>query len=431
MIRTCLPGPVPAGTLSCMASATRGTVQRRAARLAAWPLAAALLLTGCPAAGPEADQPGHRTTPAATPPVAPPTAVAAASTPGAVVTAVDLSPPGGRTEVPLDVAAAPDGGASVLVGRPPLGPPTRLLTVTARGEVSGSVPVRQLTAAWDLRPLDDGTVLVSGTLAREDAAGWLRIEPGGGRGAAVAAVPLAADTERVEGLTAVSDDGRTVFLYVLTTVDGRTTELVEAWDLADGELLAARDLFADVRGLAAPFTVPDPVSLVPLPDGGVALVTNVWVDGTNHLPLVLTYDSGLTPTGDPIALGSGAVDPIARVAARTAGGRVLVLLRGSPASTLVAVRPDARQPVPLVAVPGFGSTGHLALDPHGTTALLDGPTGARLVDLGAARTTTVDVGCPTVTTVTALALSTSGRRALVLGSCPAPGPTQPTLWMTG
>ena len=192
---------------------------------------------------------------------------------------------------------------------------------------------------------------MSGTLAREDAAGWSRIEPGGGS-AAVAAVPLAEDTERVEGLSAVSDDGRTVFLHVLPTVDGRTAELVEACNLADGELLAARDLFADVRGLAAPFTVPDPAFLVPCPT-----------------------------------------------------------------------------PVPLLAVPGFGSTGHLALDPNGTTALLDGPTGARLVDLAAGRTTTGDVGCPTVTTVTALAMS--GRRALVLGSCPAPGPARPTLWMTG
>jgi hypothetical protein len=146
---------------------------------------------------------------------------------------------------------------------------------------------------------------------------------------------------------------------------------------------------------------------------------------------VLTYDTGLTPTGDPIALGSGAVDPVARVAARASDGRVLVLLRGSPASTLVTVGPDSRQPVPLVAVPGFGSTGHLALDAHGTTAPLAGSTGARLVDLGAARTTTVDVGCPKVTTVTALGMSTSGRRAMVLGSCPAPGPTRPTLWMTG
>jgi hypothetical protein len=285
MIGTCLPGPVPAGTLSCMASATRGAVQRRAARLTAWPLAAALLLTGCPAAGPEAGPPRPRTTPTAPPPAAPPTAVTGTSIAGAVVTAVDLSPPGGRTEVPLDVAAAPDGGASVLVGRPPLGPPTRLLTVTARGEVSGSVPVRELTAAWDLRPLDDGTVLVSGTLAREDAAGWLRIEPGGGRGAAVAAVPLAADTERVEGLSAVSDDGRTVFLYVLTTVDGRTAELLEAWDLADGELLAARNLFPDVRALShrSPSRTPSPSCPCPTAaspssrtSGATARVTCPW-----------------------------------------------------------------------------------------------------------------------------------------------------------
>ena len=109
MIGTSLPGPVPASTLSGMAPATR------------------------PAAGPEADRPACGSTRAAPLPLAPRTAVAATSLPREAVTAVDLSPPGDPTEVPLDVAAAPHGGAHVLVGRPPLGPPTRLLTVTARG----------------------------------------------------------------------------------------------------------------------------------------------------------------------------------------------------------------------------------------------------------------------------------------------------------
>jgi hypothetical protein len=332
------------------------------------------------------------------------------------------------TTVALDMVGTPDGGVRVLLGEPPLGPPTGLVTVSPQGAVSDPVAVSGLSKSWDLHALADGTVVVSGRLAEEDAAGYVRVDPRTGAVRAVAAVPLAERTQRVEGFSTLSDDGRTVFLYVLTTLADRNTELLEGWDLGTDELVSARDLFSEMRGLAWPFVDPDPVGLAPLPDGGVALVTNLWQPDGAYLPILFPYDAGLLPTRAPLVLAPVGSDRTARALAAGSDGAVLVLLRGSPSSTLLRVTPDTGEVSPRIAVPGFGFTGQLVTDPDGTTALLTAAAGARLIDLTTGSTTEVDVGCPQVTTVIALVTTGADHRAVVLGGCATDGRLDPTLW---
>jgi hypothetical protein len=393
-------------------------------------LAATLALSACPAGDDDgeldADPPAPSTTAVPAPVDAPLTAA-----PSATISARPAAPlvPHEGTAVALDMVGTPDGGARVLLGEPPLGPPTGLVTVSPQGAVSTPVAVPGLSKAWDLHALADGTVLVIGRLAEEDAAGYVRVDPRTGAVRAVAAVPLAERTQRVEGFSTLSDDGATVFLYVLTTVADRNTELIEGWDLGTDELLSARDLFSEMRGLAWPFVDPDPVGLAPLPDGGVALVSNLWQPDGAYLPILFPYDADLLPTGDPLVLAQAGSDQTARAMAPGAEGAVFVLLRGSPSSTLLSVTPDTGEVSPRIAVPGFGFTGQLVTDPDGRTALLTAAIGARLIDLTAGSATEVDVGCPEVTTVIALATTGTDHRAAVLGGCATDGRLDPTLWL--
>ena len=102
---------------------------RGAARLAA--ALAATLLTGCPSGTPDDARPDGSVTAAPPDGDRPVPAVPDDGAPVALLgPAVELTS-SDSSEVALEVVAAPGGGAHVLMGEPPLGPVTRLLTVWA------------------------------------------------------------------------------------------------------------------------------------------------------------------------------------------------------------------------------------------------------------------------------------------------------------
>jgi hypothetical protein len=277
-----------------------------------------------------------------------------------------------------------------------------------------------------------GGVLVTGLLAGggdRQALGYVVVDPATGAGEPVAAVPLEKGTARAEGFSVLADDGRTLHLYAGAVVADSVLELLEVWDVPTGELLAVRDLFEERRSISAPLAAPDPVGLLPRVDGGVALVTNAWRESPvrGYVPTLLPFDVALEPAGPPVDLAPAGARVTAKAVATGPAGEGLVLLRGSPVSTLLAVPPDGGPPAPVLGVPGFGFTDRLAAG-EGWIAL-PGPRGARRIDLATGRTTVLDAGCPTVTSVTALAAAAGD--AVLAGSCPAVRPPEPVLWREG
>jgi hypothetical protein len=343
------------------------------------------------------------------------------------VTTVDLGARADLGGAPLDVRGAADGGALLLLGEHPAGAVTGLVHVGADGAVGHAIPVAGIAAAFGLHPLPDGAVLVSGRLADQDALGYVVADPAGGELRTVTAVPLDPRTLQAVGTSAVSADGRTVWLYSSTLVDGRYLDLLTGHDVATGGLVAARDLHPELRSRHVPSLPLEPVGLVAGADGGVLLVANTFPPGQPPfwVPTLLAYDERLEPLGAPVALAPRSSAVTARAVA-TEDGATFVVLRGPRASTLLAVAPGGR-PEERLLVPGFGLTDALVVDAEGGRALLPGRAGARSIDLTTGATTDVDVGCPGMVTVRALVASGDAGTWL-LGGCFEEGAAPSTLW---
>jgi hypothetical protein len=329
---------------------------------------------------------------------------------------VDLSSDDEPETAALDVVGTPQGGALVLMGGPPPGPVRRLVTVSGEGERTNSVAVPGLATAWNLHVLPDGTAVVTGQLAGENTLGFVAVDVSTGAALRVPALPLDDATTRVEGDSALSPDGRTVWLFSSTLVDGTFGYLVTGHDVTTGAIVRSRDLFAELRGIHVPHQDLDVVGVAAPAGGGVVLAVNIFPPGASSYwtPTMLTYDAALEPVTRPLTLASREAAEPATALAMAADGTAFVLLRGPQMHTLVAVPPGAHAPERRVAMAGFGLTDELALD-HEGRAVLPGRTGARRIDLASGAITDIDVGCPGAVTVRALSSSPAGT--WVLGGC--------------
>jgi hypothetical protein len=386
----------------------------------------ALLITGCPAPGPAAGDGDSRGTATDAPGPAPLTAAPRGGTGAGPDLAVDLAADRARSEAALHVAGTSDGGALVLMGRPPAGPATRLVRVSPDGRRAGSLAVPAVSSVYGLHVLADGTALVSGLLDA-DAIGVVAVDPAAGAARTARVVPLDAATHGTAGRSALSADGRTVWLVTSTAVDGVLGYLLTGVDAATGELRASRDLFAELRGIHHPSQPLDLVALAALPGGGVALLVNTFPPGAAGLwsPTLLVYDDRLEPSAGPVALvPSGAVGTATALAA-AADGTVLALVRGPTTGTVLALPPTERQPRPLVEVPAPAAGRHLLVDAAGR-AVLGVRVGAWTVDLGTGTTAETDVGCPGDVAVRGLAAD--GGRTWLIGGCFEEGSPPTVLW---
>jgi hypothetical protein len=392
-------------------------------------LAVALLLGGCPSPASDAG-PTAADRPAPPGDLVVPAPVTAAPEDGPATrpsVTVDVTAGDGSSESALDVVGTPDGGALVLLGESSPGPATRVVTVSPGGERTGSLAVPGLVSAWNLHRLPDGTALVTGRLAAEDALGYAVVDLANGVARTVAAVPLDPGTVDAVGDSALSPDGRTVWLFSATLVDGTYLYLLTGHDLASGGLVASRDLFPELRATHARDQRLDVVGLLATPAGEVVLAVNAF-PGTAPFwsPMLLVYDTALAPLTDPIAVAPRGASVAATALAMAGDGTAYVLVRGSPVSTLVALPPGGLGPEPRLEVTGYGNADELVIDAQGR-AVLPGRVGARSIDLTTGATTEVDVGCSSTVTVRELASSASGG-IWMLGGCFEEGRPASMLW---
>lgn len=415
----------------CTRGGTSSSPRRRPA--AAIGLVVALLLTGCPSPGRDAALPTTGR-PGASSGGPPPARVPVVASAGQVTTGptatVDVATDGAPSEEALDVVGTPDGGAVVLLGEAAQGTATRMVRVSAEGGRSAPLPVPGFAPAWNLHLPADGTAVVTGRLRDGDAVGYAVVDLATGGVRTEAAVPLDRATLDVVGESAVSPDGGTVWLYTGMLVDGTYTYLLTGHDVATGELVASRDLFGDLRATHLADQRLDVVGLTATPAGTVVLAVNAFRPRSRHAPfwspVLLVHDTALAPVPGPVPLAGAGARVTATALATAADGTAFVLLRGWPASTLVALSPGAQTAEPRLEVTGYGGADQLGIDPAGR-AVLRGPLGVRSIEPSTGATTEVDLGCSGAVTVTALASRPVGG-AWVLGGCFAEGDRPSVLW---
>ncbi|MFP5371430.1 MAG: hypothetical protein ACLGI3_11875, partial [Actinomycetes bacterium] len=329
-------------------------------------VAVVLLLPGCSSAGDGAPAPmtGGREARAggSPPPPVPATTGAATGTAGPGIT-VDLAAGGGPSARGLDVVGTPDGGAVALLGEALPATATRAVRVSPEGEPGVPLAVPAFAPAWNVHALPDGTIVVTGRLLDEDAVGYAVLDPATGAARTVAAVPLDRATHDVVGDSAVSPDGRTMWLYSGMLVDGTYAYLLTGHDLRTGGTVAARDLFGELRATHAADQRLDVVGLTGTRAGTVILAVNAF--RPRHAPfwspMLLVYDTALDPRPGPVELAGAGARVTATALAMAADGTALVLLRGWPVSTLVALPPGAQAPEPHLEMSGSGAADELVI----------------------------------------------------------------------
>lgn len=418
----------------------------RPARVAAV-LTGLLVLTGCPGAPPSADTPrtsspelpGRRTGPA--PPLyegppadAPPSAGPLTS----LRAAVDLTPaiPGYFSRAEAAVAA-PDGGAYVVVSPEQPGPQQQLVTVAGAGggyAITRTVPIPEVADVSSVHLLPDGTLAVTGRLqpvgAPDAGYGVHVVDPVTGA-ARTTSVPYGKGAAAAFGHSALSPDGRTLYLLVSVDRPGGPRERLVAVDPVSGATLAERDLADDVAPVSQAPAGHEVAGLVARPGGGVTVAFDAAPDATRRerIPTLLTFDARLAPVGEPVGITTLSEGGETQAIAAGADGTVFVVVEVTQGAWILAV-PDAGGAGPvLVQLADHLYDYSLTVEPAQVWALLPAYEGARAVDLTTEEIRgPVDVGCPGQD-VRAMVPAVDG--ALLIGECNSPRTRTQMLWFLG
>ena len=421
-------------------------------------LSACLLLSACPAADQSADRSAPRSSPSSTAPSPAPrpalgtdasiglpayTGPPAGGPPSAgpirtVAAAVDLTPaaPGILSRARLAVAA-PDGGAYVVLGPDGTGTPQRLGTVRlAAGDyrVTRSVPV-PLLEVWGLHLLADGRVALTGPLDPTGDAptgyGFAVVDPATGTARTTPIVAFGPPPALATGRSALSRDGRTLFLFLSVEAGAGPRERLVAADALTGVVLSDRDLSNDVAGASREVAGHDVAGLVPRPGGGVTLVLDATPDATRpeRIPTLLTYDAKLRPAGDPVRVTSAAEAAQTQAVAGGVDGTVFLVVRVAAGAWILAV-PDGGGAGPVLVQLGDSAYAYsLVVEPAQVWGLLPAQTGARAVQLTRGTVTApIDLGCPGLD-LRAMFPGSGGVGALLVGECNTPRTRTQMLWI--
>jgi hypothetical protein len=346
--------------------------------------------------------------------------------------AVDLSaaaPEAGA--VAAYAVGTPDGGAHVVLG-PGAQPVAHLATVgptTGGLEVTGWVPVPGVARVLGLHLLPDGTVLLAALQPAQDhvVVGFAVVDPTTGLLRSAVVSPAPADVGAAA--SAVSADGRTLFLF-WSVVGDRTAsaERLVTVDVADGDVRAVRDLGGEIAALSVESAGRGLIGLVPLPDGGVALATHVFpVAGDRRaIPTLIGYGDDLEPAG---AARATAYEEDAEIYsyATTADGTVFLLAEVTDDVWITAVPARGGAGPVLAQLQSWFFRDALYVEPAQVWALLPSYEGAVPLDLTTGELgAPVDLGCLPGREVRAMTAGADG--AVLLGGCDE---RTPMLWFVG
>jgi hypothetical protein len=355
---------------------------------------------------------------------------------GSVVAAVDLiaAAPGVFSRVEA-AAAAPDGGIHVALS--PVGVTGPPVLGTVRGaSVTGSVPMTGVQNLWDMHPLADGTVVVTGSLRSADGRragyGSAVVDPATGTVRTTVVVPYTGKTGFAFGRSALAADGRTLYLFLSTRPATGPEERLVVLDAATGELRVERDLAAVVATASESPAGHELAGLVPQPDGGVTLVLDATPDPTRagRIPTLVTLDARLDPVGDPVRVTSLAEQAQTSAVAAGVDGTTFLVAKVRDGAWVLAVPPGGGAG-PVLASFEDDFDYALVVEPAQVWGLLPAREGARAVDLttGELRSP-VDVGCPG-RDIRGVFPGADGASALLIGECNSPRTRTQMLWLLG
>jgi hypothetical protein len=414
----------------------------RRARALALLAGIALLTTGCPAGS--ADRHGDalpaRPTDASTslppwsgpPPGGPPTAGPVT----ALRAAVDLSPavPAGELARATAAVAAPGGGAYVVLA---VQDRTGSLVLAAVRPAAGSftatplVPLPRVAPLAGLHVLADGGVALAGRLSGTSF-GVRVVDPATGAVRTLPAVSVPGRSASADGRSALAPDGRTLYLFVTARSEDRTSEQLVALDTTTGEVLARRDVAADVARASTTPVGRQLAGLVARPGGGATLVFDASPTPTEErrIPTLLTFDAALRPVGEPVRAASLTEHAEVQAVAGAPDGTVFLLVEVPDGAWVLAV-PDGGGAGPVLAqVDDRVFDYALSVEPAQRWAVVPAAEGARAVDLttGEVRAP-FGVDCGPGTDVAGI--RPTGDGALLVGQCDSFGAATPMLWLAG
>jgi len=400
----------------------------------------ALLTAGCPVADRGGDALPARPTGASTtlppwsgpPPGAPPSAGPVT----ALRAAVDLSPavPAGTLARATAAVAAPGGGAYVVLA---IQDRTGSLVLAAVRLDGGSFTAAAVAAVPRVAPLAaldvlaDGGVALAGRLSGT-AFGVRVVDPASGAVRTLPAVDLPGGTTSADGRSALAADGRTLYLFVTARAEDGSREQLVALDTATGEVLARRDVAADVARVSTAPVGRQLAGVVARPGGGATLVFDASPTATaeRRIPTLLAFDAALRPVGAPVRATALTEHAETQAVAGAADGTVFLLVEVPDGAWVLAV-PDGGGAGPVLAqVDDRVFDYAMSVEPAQRWALVPAAEGARAVDLttGEVRPP-FDVGCGPGTDVAGIEQGPDG--ALLVGQCDTDGAATPTLWLAG
>ena len=183
------------------------------------------------------------------------------------------------------------------------------------------------------------------------------VDPGSGVTRQVVVVPYAAGTTFSFGRSALSADGRTLYLFVSVDLGRVAGERLLAVDVATGAIRSDHPLTADLSPVSLTPIGDAVAGLVPRPHGGVTLVFDAIPPASplQPVPTLLSYDAALRPVGSALPVLEHADGAQTRAVAAGADGTVFLCVQVAQAG----VDPGGRRP--WRGRPGAGPGGQVAL----------------------------------------------------------------------
>jgi hypothetical protein len=350
--------------------------------------------------------------------------------------AVDLTPATEGAFWRADaVAPAPDGGAYVVLTsqeRPDRAQRLATVAVTGDGEaVTGWVPVPRVDNLVGAHLLPDGTVALAGRLPSSDL-GVEVVDPRSGVVRTIPVVPHEDGTTSADLRTALSPDGRTLYVATTVTADDRTSERLSAVDPVAGTVAAEREVSGEVNVASVYPMGRQLAGLVARPDGGVTVVFDASPTevAEERIPTLLRYDAALEPDGQPV-----------RVTSLTERAETQAVTGGPDGTVFLVV--DVPDGAWVLAVPDHGGAGPvlvqledrifdyaMTVEPAEQWALLPAAEGARAVDLRTGEIRgPLDVGCGQRADIRGLVPAWQDAGTLVVGQCDVGSRWVQMLWV--